>query len=386
MKNKTKDNKGITIVSLILTIIIMLILVTVTTYSGINTYRNAEVTKFVAQMQLIQTKVDDLVGTKTVEEIDDLELQKVTTEEQINVIRMAYDNREITNNNIDEYKVVTGENILEIFDIEDIENDILVNFKTREVVSVKGVQYEENTYYTQYKLPKGQNISINTNKVNRNLKFKLETIVDGLNGTMIISNINIENGTLAYKEANDNYWQTITNYTKTEDEYTVTILKSGTYEVVLKDNATGENSNTKEKNEETGEIIEIVPDEYKKDILLVNKPNTNQEINLFYYYNMNSNNWAKAEYNGVNYVWIPRFAYKIDEITNEKQIKLLKGNSNIATDNTYIDEKWSVHEKFTNNGIELTGLWLVIDRTINLEEVDTFLNDDIYDIMTEIKI
>jgi len=386
LKNKTKDNKGITIVSLILTIIIMLILVTVTTYSGINTYRNAEVTKFVAQMQLIQTKVDDLVGTKTVEEIDDLELQKVTTEEQINVIRMAYDNREITNNNIDEYKVVTGENILEIFDIEDIENDILVNFKTREVVSVKGVQYEENTYYTQYKLPKGQNISINTNKVNRNLKFKLETIVDGLNGTMIISNINIENGTLAYKEANDNYWQTITNYTKTEDEYTVTILKSGTYEVVLKDNATGENSNTKEKNEETGEIIEIVPDEYKKDILLVNKPNTNQEINLFYYYNMNSNNWAKAEYNGVNYVWIPRFAYKIDEITNEKQIKLLKGNSNIATDNTYIDEKWSVHEKFTNNGIELTGLWLVIDRTINLEEVDTFLNDDIYDIMTEIKI
>ena len=36
----------------------MLILVSVATYSGINTYKNTEVTKFVAQMQLIQTKVD----------------------------------------------------------------------------------------------------------------------------------------------------------------------------------------------------------------------------------------------------------------------------------------------------------------------------------------
>lgn len=386
MKEITKDNKGITLVSLIITIIIMSILVSVATYSGIDTYRNAKITNFVAQMQLIQTKVDELVDSKTVEEINNMGLQEITTNEQKNAINMAYNNQEITSNTITDYKLITTDNIVNLFEIEDIENDIMVNFKTREVVSVKGIEYEGTTYYTQYKLPNGQAIIQNTTKTDRNLVFNIEQPrIDGLNATITIKDIEITNGTLRYKEENDNYWQTITNYTKAEDVYTIAISKTGIYEFVLTDNVTGENSNIKTEHEETGEIIETIPDAYTKTLLLANAPtNTNQQITNPYDYSMDSSNWAIVSYNGVNYVWIPRFAYKTDDEGNNKQIKFLKGNSNIATDNTYIDDTWTIHEKFTNNGTELTGVWINIDIQIELKDMDRILDDASYDVKTEI--
>lgn len=385
MKIITKDNKGITLVSLIITIIIMTILVSVVTYSGIDTYKNAKITNFVAQMQLIQTKVDELVEDKSIQEINSLGFKEIATEEQKNVISMAYNNQEITSNTISEYKVFTNSDILDMFDVEDIENDIMINFTTREVVSINGIEYGGKTYYTQYKLPNGQAIIQNTTQTDRNLDFNIETIIDGLNATITIKDIKITNGTLRYKEQNDNYWQTITNYTKAEDVYTIAISKSGTYEFVLTDNVTGENSNTKTIDEETKEVIEeTIPPKNKLTLKLANAPNTNQQITEEYNYNMGSENWVYLMYNDISYLWIPRFAYKIDIETTEREIKFLKGNSSIATDNTYIDETWSVHNKFTNNGIELTGVWVKIGRQIDLDML-TLLNSN-YEILTEINI
>lgn len=386
MKEITKDSKGITLVSLVITIVIMSILVSVTTYSGISTYKNAQITNFVAEMQLIQTKVDELIEDKTKEEINNMGLQEIKTDEQKNAISIAYNNQEITSNAITDYKLITTENILNLFEIEDIENDIMINLKTREVVSTKGIEYEGTTYYTQYKLPNGQAIIQNTTKTDRNLVFNIEPpIIDGLNATIRINNIKITNGTLKYKEQNDNYWQTITNYTKSQEVYTIAISKSGTYEFVLADNVTGENSNTKTIDEQAKDVIEgTVPEENKLELKLANVPNTNQQIAEDYNYNMESENWAYVMYNEVSYLWIPRFAYKIDIETNERQIKFLKGNSSIATDNTYIDETWIVHEKFASNGTELTGVWVKTERQIDLDML-TLLNSN-YEILTEINV
>ncbi len=377
MKKITKDNKGITLIALVITIIIMSVLVTVVTYSGIDTYKNAKVTNFVAQMKLIQSKVDDLVQNKTKEEINNLGLNEVTTSEQINAINTAYNNQEILSNVISEYKVFTTNQLLDIFEIEDIESDIMVNFTTREVVSVNGIDNEGKNFYTQYKLPNGQALIQDTNPTNRNLEFSLEAVTDGLNATITISNIKIANGTLSYKEQNDSYWQTITNYTETGEIYSVSVSKTGTYEFVLKDNVSGKNSNESIENEGT---IEIVPEANKKRILLCNSPKTNQEITDFDY-SSNSNSWARVEYNGIDYVWIPRFSYNPND---KEDIRFLKGTSNIATDNTYIDDTWPINEKFTNNGTELTGVWINIDVIIELEDMDRVLNDASYDVKTEI--
>ena len=77
--------------------------------------------------------------------------------EQKDAIDMAFKNKEVASNNYSDYKVFTTEDILKILDVEGIENDILVNFETREIISTVGIEYEnEGTFYTQYTLPNGQ--------------------------------------------------------------------------------------------------------------------------------------------------------------------------------------------------------------------------------------
>lgn len=158
MKIITKDNNGITLIILIVTVVVMLILASVTTYTGLNTYETIKVKKFVVQMQLLQSKIDDLVSTMNAEELENMQLQSVTTQEQQNAINSAFSHGEITTNEISAYRVFTTDDILNILDLDSIENDVMVNFKTREVVSAKGIEYEGTTHYTQYNLPNGQTI------------------------------------------------------------------------------------------------------------------------------------------------------------------------------------------------------------------------------------
>ena len=196
MKNITKDNKGITLIALVITILIMLILVSVTTYTGIDTYKHAQVSKFVTQMQLLQTKVDDLVATNTNDELNNLPLQAVTTQEQTEAIVNAFKQGEITTADTSKYKVFTKDDVFNILDIEDVQDDIMVNFETREIVSTVGIEYKDVVYYTQYKLPGGQILVTNSTETDREVNFNTNIVVDGLNATITINNIRITNGTL----------------------------------------------------------------------------------------------------------------------------------------------------------------------------------------------
>lgn len=367
MKNITKDNKGITLIVLIITIIVMLILVSVTTFTGINAYKNSKVTQFVTQMQLLQSKIDDLVAK---EEFDNTQLSNVTTPIQQNAISSAYSNGEVTTNNTTEYKVFTPEKILNILEVDSVQNDILVNFDTREIISVSGVEYQGKTYYTQYKLPNGQTIVKDKTETNRELSFSLDTSANGLNCNVTISNIKISNGTLSYAETdsdgNSSNWKTIANNTVKDKKYTTNISKSGNYTFKIQDNTN--NANSKEE---------------KITITIANEPKTNQTVQP-YNYGEDSDKWAYVQKDSKNYLWIPRFVYK----TDSKEIKFIKGNSNVATDNTYINSNdgWKLNNKFTtSNGTALTGVWIAVE-SINQKGLNmvTLLNSSNAEILNEI--
>ena len=197
MKKTTKDNKGITLVALIITVILMLILTSVTTYTGINTYKNAQVTKFVTQMQLVQGKVDELKESKTIEELNSM---GIGISEAINevpiistVMYKAQDNGEIMiNDDYTAYRFFSSEDIKQQLDLkEGIDGEIMINFTTREVISTTGVEYKDKIYYTQYQLPNGQKLINNTSQTDRDLGFDLNVEVDGLNATVKIKGIQI---------------------------------------------------------------------------------------------------------------------------------------------------------------------------------------------------
>ena len=344
------SNKGITIVALIITIILMLILVSVTTYSGINTYKNAQVAKFVAQMQLIQTKIDELVEENNIENIG---VEITTDEAKKSIIGLAYTNGEIqydTEEYKNKFRYISRENLEMQLDIADIEDDVLVNFETREVVSTSGVEYGGKKYYTQYKLPNGQTL-VYSEETTRNIAFGMDLSINGLNSTVSISNISINNGTLSFaetdSEGDNRNWKTITNYTEKEKIYTANISQSGNYTFKLQDN-------TDVKNALQKTIV----------ITLTNKPNTNINVES-YNYGAESNLWAYVDVTGTSYLWIPRFVYD-----SNNNIKFVKGNSRIATDETYIGQDWATHSKFTDNGTELTGIWIEISRQSGLNMIE----------------
>ena len=53
-----KNKKGITLVSLIITIVILLILASIATYSGISVIKSSRLTAFVTELKIMQTQVN----------------------------------------------------------------------------------------------------------------------------------------------------------------------------------------------------------------------------------------------------------------------------------------------------------------------------------------
>ena len=248
------------------------------------------------------------------------------------------------------------------FGLDNIDDEIIVNFKTREVVSLNGIKYEGNRYYTQYNLPGGQKIVNNSNS--RTVSFGEPTInINGLNATFTIPDISITNGTLSYTtnsnpDDSDTIWTVITNHTVANEPLTTDyITKSGTYYFKLEDNTNKSNM-----------YISSSPIYLR----IVNSPQPKGYLefeNDTYDYSgqyLNANaNWAYATENSVEYVWIPRFAYETSDTSN---IEFLKGTSDLTTSGGYITNDWTVPSVFT----DVTGVWV---RT------DSYSSDDIIDII-----
>ena len=150
-----KEKKGITLVALLITVTIMLILASVSIYSGIEINKDAIVKKFVYQMQLIQTKIDSL----NIDEINGLG-QQVTSQHK-SILLEAYNNGEISDNTEDyfnNFKYFSIEELRDELDIDNVTAGVLINFFTKEIVSEKGVKHNNRIYYTQYLLSSGQNL------------------------------------------------------------------------------------------------------------------------------------------------------------------------------------------------------------------------------------
>ena len=123
-----------------------------------------------------------------------------------------------------------------------------------------------------------------------------------------------------------------------------------------------------------------------------------EDIENTVWYNYSEKKWANvmlsdfsdediSNLDGSYFVWIPRFAYKMNEASyhNNKagifEIKFLKDNTNVATDGTVIDasnrnslEDFVIHPAFSF-GEELSGIWVSKFEGSNVEEQYKSLQD-----------
>lgn len=142
-----KNSKGITLVSLVITIIILMLITSVTVYTGTNVIKQVTLQNVNTDMMLIKAKVKTMEeqakfnkdnsnykGTPLIDVHDNKKIDKLVDEETVE--------------DITKYYLLSKEDLnsmgLEKIDIAD---GYLVNYESEEIIYVRGLKKDDNMYY-----------------------------------------------------------------------------------------------------------------------------------------------------------------------------------------------------------------------------------------------
>lgn len=147
-----KKNKGVTLVALVITIVVLLIVTSIALVSGGQTITSMQRTNFITKLQTIQAKVDYFAEKKQ-EEYENLgqPIENLGHQE-----RARIGNAIGTVINSD-FRYFTPED-LEQIEVKGVDEAVIINFKTRQIASINGFVYNEDTYYTLEQLGEGKYI------------------------------------------------------------------------------------------------------------------------------------------------------------------------------------------------------------------------------------
>lgn len=141
-----KSDNGVTLISLIAIIVVMLILVTAVTYNGMDEIKDAQKKNFVTDLKMIREKVDLYAdkGSETYSNIGKTITDPDTrlTEEELNRLKKIIKLTDITR-----YKYMDEEEYKKM-GLEAIDEITIISFETREVISVEGINIDNQSYYT----------------------------------------------------------------------------------------------------------------------------------------------------------------------------------------------------------------------------------------------
>ena len=121
-----KNNKGITLTALIITIVLLTIIAGTAVYTGKDVLEDAKEEAFMQELQIIQNAVNNMISKEETHE----ELQTAET-------IVVKDNHPIKNEDLSKYKYLS-KNDFETLGILGINQEVFVNFETSKVFSVKG--------------------------------------------------------------------------------------------------------------------------------------------------------------------------------------------------------------------------------------------------------
>lgn len=394
-----KNQNGITLISLVMTIILIMILASVGTYTGFETYENMRVEAFVAKMKTVQEAVDKLCDTYTIQEINNMGLSYTSAPSDAQAVL----NSVVNEGNTDtlkswfstsgdgiqtNYRYFSISDISTILGIKDFDTAIFFNPRTRNVVAVEGVKYEGKKYYRQYDLTGGQTLTTPNPDTDFTLNVSVKTFDDK---AVIYASLG---STDTDKSITELKYQKKTGATSYDEPLIskslseITITESGTYKVIAKTTSTkGYGEITKES---TDQVITIV----NKPLLVegmtpvtmtgvgtysvmtdsdrIGKTDTYKD---WYNYGEGTKRWANAKLSdGSVYVWIPRYAYEISG--SNINIEFMKGSSAVVTTSgKTLGKSYNVMPAFENGSTtgyangewdsEITGIWVAKYETTN---------------------
>ena len=231
MKRKSKQ-KGITLIALIITIVVLLILASIATYSGIEIIESSKLQRFTAEMKIMQTQVNSLYDKWKRGELDkniigrELNCEPDVQEQANKVLTTELDIKDTTG-----YRYYDQETIKEQ-GIEGVEQEFFINVEKREVVSYKGLKYNGEMYYTLVQLPDGlYNIDYNPEIYDKpTFEVRSEKIEEN-KWKITISNIQYE-GEINKWEVK--YKLAEKNYENVTEDMSFIVTEKGTYDISIR--------------------------------------------------------------------------------------------------------------------------------------------------------
>ena len=242
-----KKNRGITLISLVITIIVLLILASIATYAGINVIRDTHFTRFATALKITQTKVNEIYESYTNNKTIEVNGQKYTGNEILNIGKDISTVQEQANKvfTASESGITdtTGYKYYDKFLVEELniegakDEEFFINIEKRSVVSYDGMSYEGKNYYTLAQIPDGlYNVEYEDKNTGKpTFDASAEKNQKG-SYTITISNIQfsgyIDKWQVKYQKEGQDFWST-------SDELKFDVNESGRYLIYI------ENGNVK---------------------------------------------------------------------------------------------------------------------------------------------
>jgi len=172
-----ENNKGITLLVLSITIILMIIIASTATYYGFSAYENAKLSKFEAELRIMHAQVElwEQEGkTEIGVSLNDELISRFELENYTDYYRYLSTDK-IKDLGIDgitqEFLVLID--FESINEIEGIENEEIEKLLNNRVISVKGLRYKGNPYYTLYQLQQEGLLTSSYSTISQNIVASL---------------------------------------------------------------------------------------------------------------------------------------------------------------------------------------------------------------------
>ena len=146
-----KNTRGITLISMTIMVIVLVILASIATYSGIDVVRSSKLTAFSTELNIMQAQVNTMYQDKDKTNMGEEIAEGSSIKAQANKV-FTTDESGITSQ--DGYKY-WSQQFIKGLGIEGVEQDFFVNVEKRSVISYNGFEYEGKRYYTLQQIPNG---------------------------------------------------------------------------------------------------------------------------------------------------------------------------------------------------------------------------------------
>lgn len=236
LKQEKPNNKGITLVTLVITIILMLIIIGISISTSMKSLDSTSLNSFYTELEIIQKRVDDIASNNE-SYIDSngkvVYIKKqgtpylaLSTSLQEN-LRKILDNEgaELGLNKMN-FRYFTKEQLESQLGLMDIRYNVFIDFNTRTVIAEDGINVNGKTYNILFNETYFVKQESKDDAIVKSMSF--EAVKYGKKNYKIIvtlknsagNDVNTNIGTLRYKKVDTRYWETADGLEIIVDELT----------------------------------------------------------------------------------------------------------------------------------------------------------------------